>query len=89
MTLPRYKSHKIVEALKIVSIEFGGYGSAVIQYPGGQHKTEDRYYEKFHGPKLGEIAHVESDFGYYVRYEDGYESWSPTKAFEEGYTRIE
>ena len=26
--------------------------------------------------------------GYYVRYEDGYESWSPAQAFEEGYTRI-
>jgi len=26
--------------------------------------------------------------GYYVLYEDGYESWSPAKAFEEGNTRI-
>jgi hypothetical protein len=26
--------------------------------------------------------------GYYVRYEDGYESYSPAKAFEEGYTRV-
>lgn len=26
--------------------------------------------------------------GYLVRYEDGYLSWSPVKAFEEGYTRI-
>ena len=26
--------------------------------------------------------------GYYVRYEDGFESWSPAKAFEEGYTKI-
>lgn len=25
--------------------------------------------------------------GYYVRYADGFESWSPAKAFEEGYTR--
>jgi hypothetical protein len=27
--------------------------------------------------------------GYYVRYKDGFESWSPAKAFEEGYTRID
>lgn len=27
--------------------------------------------------------------GYYVVYEDGFKSWSPAKAFEEGYTRIE
>lgn len=26
--------------------------------------------------------------GYFVVYEDGYESFSPAKAFEEGYTRI-
>lgn len=25
--------------------------------------------------------------GYYVRYEDGYESWSPASAFENGYAR--
>ena len=28
------------------------------------------------------------DCGYYVLFEDGYESWSPSKAFEEGYTRL-
>ena len=26
--------------------------------------------------------------GYYVRYEDGYESWSPAGAFESGYKRF-
>lgn len=26
--------------------------------------------------------------GYYVVYDDGYKSWSPAKAFEEGYTRV-
>lgn len=25
--------------------------------------------------------------GYYVRYDDGYQSWSPAAAFEDGYTR--
>ena len=32
-----------------------------------------------HNPEAG---------GYYVVYEDGYKSFSPAKAFEEGYTRI-
>jgi len=31
---------------------------------------------------------VASGGGYYVLYADGYESWRPAKAFEEGYTRI-
>lgn len=26
--------------------------------------------------------------GYYVVYDDGFESWSPQEAFEDGYTRI-
>jgi hypothetical protein len=84
MTLPRYKSHKIVEAVKINSLEFGGYGSVVIQHAGGQLKTNDRYFEKFNGSAV-----KGGDLGYYVRYEDGYESWSPTKAFEEGYTKVD
>ena len=32
-----------------------------------------------HTPQLG---------GYYVVYDDGYSSFSPAKAFEEGYTRL-
>ena len=28
------------------------------------------------------------DCGYYIAYADGYRSWSPSKAFEEGYTRL-
>jgi hypothetical protein len=32
-----------------------------------------------HNPEVG---------GYFVLYADGYESYSPAKAFEEGYTRI-
>ena len=36
-------------------------------------------YVNKHQPRVG---------GYYVQYADGYESWSPAEAFEEGYTRI-
>lgn len=32
-----------------------------------------------HNPKVG---------GYYVRYADGYESFSPADAFEDGYTKV-
>jgi hypothetical protein len=40
--------------------------------------VSDEYASK-HNPDAG---------GYYVRYADGYESFSPAQAFEEGYTRI-
>ena len=86
MNLPRYKSHKIVEAVKITSLEFMGYGKARIAHSDGFVETNDRYRDRFHG---GEDYGGDPDLGYYVRYEDGYESWSPTKAFEEGYTKVE
>ncbi len=36
-------------------------------------------YMRKHQPKIG---------GYFVVYKDGYKSFSPAEAFEEGYTRI-
>ena len=38
----------------------------------------DEAYMQKHQPEVG---------GYYVVYKDGYKSYSPAKAFEEGYTR--
>ena len=80
--LPRYRSHKEVWALKIAAIEFAEDGSAKIAPVDSGYatlKTEAGYRTKFHGG--------EDDLGYYVVYKDGYKSWSPTVAFEEGYTR--
>jgi hypothetical protein len=37
-------------------------------------------YLQKHKPRVG---------GYYVRYADGYESFSPAQAFEEGYTLMD
>lgn len=87
--MPKYKCHKEVHALKIAKIIFDSElacgretdGSAMI-YP-----IEDGYapfrveaeYLRKHNLQVG---------GYYVVYEDGYESYSPAKAFEDGYTLI-
>lgn len=87
--LPRYQCHKIVQALKIKSIRSGfADGVDYLITP------EDDGYPPF-GVSLSYVlknapqSTVEKMFGgYYVRYDDGYESWSPAKAFEEGYTRI-
>ena len=40
----------------------------------------DREYMQKHNPQVG---------GYYVVYKDGYKSFSPDEAFEEGYTLIQ
>ncbi|MCU1338860.1 MAG: hypothetical protein JWO19_4441 [Bryobacterales bacterium] len=39
----------------------------------------DQAYMDKHKPDVG---------GYYVQYDDGYKSFSPAKAFEDGYTRL-
>jgi hypothetical protein len=90
--LPRYRSHKEVWALKIAKIEFDidkaraegreTDGSAIITPDEPEYapfRVDAEYVHK-HTPKVG---------GYYVVYGDGYESWSPAPAFEDGYTRLD
>jgi len=80
--MPKYRSHKEVWALKIGdSIAVNQHGDATLSIADGgfapvEVKAEvvSRYF-----PSPGD---------YYVRYADGYESISPAKAFEEGYTRV-
>ncbi len=78
--LPRYKSHKIVHALKIkgVVIEDGIVWIVPDDKEYAAFEVDKAYYDK-HKPQSG---------GYYVVYEDGYKSWSPADAFESGYTRV-
>lgn len=79
--MPRYQCHKKVWALKIAAIELDASRVAKIA-------PADRNFAMIttgpHFPFKGS----EEDLGYLVVYEDGYQSWSPTKAFEDGYTRI-
>jgi hypothetical protein len=81
MDMPQYKSHKTVCALKIKEIRYDASGGAVIipQDPDYTHVEVSPGYMKKHAPAVG---------GYYVVYEDGYDSYSPAQAFEEGYTRL-
>ena len=44
----------------------------------GDFDVESSYINK-HCPEVG---------GYYVQYQDGYESYSPAEAFESGYSRV-
>ena len=84
--MPKYKSHKEVWALKIKSIVRDGEGenresdgSAIItpeEEGYAPFRVEGDYLHK-HKPQVG---------GYYVVYKDGYKSYSPAEAFEEGNT---
>ncbi len=79
--MPRYRCHKEVHALKIKEITLCAAGGAVItpEDPGYAVFAVDEAYVRKHVPTVG---------GYYVVYKDGYKSFSPADAFEEGYTRI-
>ncbi len=89
--MPKYKSHKEVWALKIFSIFLDSTlahqenretdGSAMItpEEEGYASFRVDHEYMRKHNPQVG---------GYYVVYADGYKSFSPASAFEEGYTKI-
>lgn len=79
--MPKYQCHKVVWALKIKAIEPSGCSATwlIPEEEGFAAIEATQEYMRRHNPEVG---------GYYVRYKDGYESYSPAEAFEEGYTRI-
>jgi len=82
-----YRCHKEVWALKIKDIidptgpneETDGSRIIVSVESGYASFKVDHAYMRKHDPKVG---------GYYVVYKDGYKSFSPADAFEDGYTRL-
>lgn len=76
--LPRYQCHKIVRAAKIL-IVIHDEGKTLLDLQGAGAVEVSADFVTKHTPKAG---------GYFVVYEDGYQSWSPAEAFEEGYTRL-
>lgn len=76
--MQKFKSHKIVEAVKISRIVHGT-GSSMLHFDGWTPiQVSEQWIDK-HTPSAG---------GYFVRYPDGYESFSPAEAFEGGYTAV-
>jgi hypothetical protein len=90
--MPRYRCHKEVWALKIRMIEhlpnpdLTGQ-SAASSYGAIIHPAEPGY-APFQVDGAFMIRHRPKPDGYYIVYGDGYASYSPAKAFEEGYHLI-
>lgn len=79
--LPQYRSHRVVQAAKIEEIRaLETPHQYELVFADGQGKA------KVTGEWISNRGAEEG--GYYVLYEDGYESWSPAEAFEEGYTPL-
>lgn len=88
LPLPLFVSHKQVRALKIAMIE-----ERVID--GHVHGVRLSFADERYEPKALDLDYAlrlsskrGDDLGYYVVYADGYESWSPTQAFEDGYSAL-
>lgn len=77
--MPRYQSHKKVWALKIKTIERIDSLNIRITPEEEDYAPFDASIDRRPQPEVG---------WYFVQYENGYHSFSPSPEFEEGYTRI-
>lgn len=80
LTLPKWRSHKVVEGFKIASIVYNANGGATLyaKDPAVYVEVDQKYLDRYRP----EINH------YYALYKDGYESLSPADAWESGYTLL-
>lgn len=86
--LPSYRCHKVVQAAKIIDFiihddAIGGATCALFFEDQPPRMVSEEWTRRIPAPVTGPVG------GYYVRYKDGYESWSPASEFEDGYTRID
>lgn len=85
--MPKYRCHKEVWALKIEKVESIGETTLMLYFSGETFAPATLDGDAF--MKFKHLIGLEHpDHGYYVQYKDGYQSWSPSDAFEEGYTLI-
>ena len=79
--IPRYQSHKVVGALKIGAVVEVEIEEGVVTFEPEDKSlgiervmTRPGWLDRFEGDITA------ADLGYWVQYEDGFSSWSPTEA---------
>lgn len=78
--LRSFQCHKIVQAAKIEAMSaFPGDGPTTLHLENNKDINVSQAWMQKHSPVTG---------GYFVLYNDGYTSFSPADAFEDGYSRI-
>lgn len=80
--MPQYQSHKKVWSLKILSVAYLGTDTTTDENP-----IVEVFFEAPFAPRKFNLRGKPTPEAgwYYVQYPDGYESFSPAQAFEEGY----
>lgn len=86
--MPRYRCHKEVWALKIKAIEEEQHIRGAKRWLKTVIVPEEKGYGPFEVSPEFMQKHKPQPGGYYVVYKDGYASFSPAAAFEEGYALI-
>ena len=86
VSMPAYRSHKKVWALKIASVETIDTDSTTDENP----KVRITFEDKVFSPQEHWCVRkpIPQTGWYLVKYEDGYVSFSPGETFEQGYTLI-
>lgn len=93
--MDRFRSHKVVEAGYVAQIHAANDDGTVDVdvYAGGDMPDVEAALETIEVPAerapVFLAVDMERDAGVLIRYSDGYLSWSPTKAFEEGYAALD
>lgn len=75
-----YRSHKIVQACKILSVDTSGTDCLTLRLDDGTNRLKIV-------PRASQFKNAQVG-GYYVIYEDGYDSYSPVGTFERGYVAL-
>lgn len=86
--MPRYRCHKEVWALEIESVDTrtGAWVLRFKDHAFAPREVTGQWFRKH----VRDAAEADGGLsgGYFVVYADGYESWSPKAAFEEGYAKL-
>lgn len=86
--MQKFQSHKVVEAAKITGVEsfFQDLSGPTLLISLDGEDDPVRLSQKMFQRQADDGTNIVG--GYLVRYADGYTSWSPAAAFEEGYTPV-
>ncbi len=84
-SLPLWKCHKVVRAAPIRAVYPADHEAGWMVYLNGG-PAPDGFPPIYLEPKVFARG-LPMPGDYFVVYDDGYESWSPKKAFEEGYSQ--
>lgn len=79
---PEYKSHKTVRALEIKTSQINGFDLEITYIDSGYENIV------FKVPPEMKVRYEPKAGDFHVFYEDSYASFSPRKAFLDGYTKV-